>query len=112
MTKKKLKVQYTCNWFLMYNDQFDEWFDKNKFEKIFYFYLVQYCPDHFDKWFDAKTFDYYFCDFLAEHCSEHFDKWFDKDTFNWQYAKMLHTFCKDKEHIWQVAYKQYVQRVA
>ena len=76
------------------NNDFDKWFDKEKFNWIRYSgYLAEYFFEDFDKWFDTNKFNWYYSNYLAEFCSEHFDKWFDPKKFDWRDSYYLSIYC-------------------
>ena len=82
------------------SNQFDKWFDPNKFNWKYLRYLAEFCSDHFDKWFDKEKFNWDYSDYLAQFCSQHFNKWFDKEKFNWKYSRYLAEFCSNHFDKW------------
>ena len=83
-----------------FTDQFDIWFDPEKFNWNCSEYLAKFCSDHFDKWFDPEKFDWDYSNYLAEFCSNQFDKWFDPEKYNWNYSKNLAEYCSNHFDKW------------
>ena len=82
-------------------DDFDLWYDKDKFNYDYSWALAKYCPEHFDKWFDKERFDYEAnSDVLGKYCSGHFDKWFDKEKYDYDHDGTLVTYCPEHFDKW------------
>jgi len=82
------------------NNDFDKWFDKEKFNWKNSYILAIFCSEHFDKWFDTEKYNWEFSEYLAQYCQEHFDKWFDKEKFNWEYSYILAQYCSKDFDKW------------
>ena len=82
------------------HDDFDKWFDPNRYNWQDSYYLAGYCSEQFDKWFDPERFNWKNSYYLAEYCSEQFDKWFDPERFNWDYSDFLAKYCPEHFNEW------------
>jgi len=82
------------------SNQFDKWFDPELFNWDYSEYLAVYCSDHFDKWFDPNKFNWDYSDYLAKHCSNQFNKWFNPEKFDWYYSHYLAEYCSNQFDKW------------
>ena len=83
----------------IHND-FDKWFDPEKYDWNASYYLAEYCPEHFDKWFNSEKFDWNASYYLAKYCPEYFDKWFDPEKFDWKHSNYLVRYCSKDFDKW------------
>ena len=84
------------------SDHFDKWFNPEKIDRSASHYLARYCSEHFDKWFNPEKYDWNYSEYLAEYCSEHFDKWFDPEKYDWYYIKYLALYCLEHKNKWEI----------
>ena len=84
----------------IHND-FDKWFNPDKFNWGYSGYLAHYCSKNFDRWFDHNKFDWKYTSWaLAQYCSRYFDKWFNPNKFNWDDSWALAQYCSDHFDKW------------
>jgi len=76
-----------------FTNQFDIWFDPEKFNWKQSNHLAEYCSNQFDVWFDPEKYNWDYSEYLAVYCSDHFDKWFDPEKFDWYYSHFLAQSC-------------------
>lgn len=81
-------------------NDFDKWFDPEKFNWNNSDYLAEYCSDHFDKWFDPEKYNWNYSFYLAQFCSDHFDKWFDPEKYDFRYSVYLAKYCSEHKDKW------------
>jgi len=83
------------------NNDFDKWFNPNKFSWKYSGHLAHHCSKHFDRWFNPDKFDWKSSSWaLAEYCFNYFDKWFNPEKFNWNSSWALAKHCSDKFNKW------------
>jgi len=82
------------------SSQFDKWFNPEKYNWEYSHYLALYCFDHFDKWFNSEKYNWEYSHYLALYCFDHFDKWFDSEKFNWGYSHYLTLYCLEHINKW------------
>lgn len=75
------------------HDDFDKWFDPNRYNWQDSYYLAEYCSEQFDKWFDPERFNWDYSDFLAKYCPEHFNEWFDPKRLTSNVYEYLNSYC-------------------
>ena len=88
MTKEEFfKIYYNCtpkdfdwtnnSWELIYyyRDEFDIWWNPDKFYWEKSFALCQYHHYNFYKWWDPDKFNWEDIEYLYKHCSEYKDIW-------------------------------------
>jgi len=83
-----------------FSKDFDKWFDPEKYNWKDSHFLATYCSQHFDKWFDPEKYNWKYSYYLAIFCSKHFDKWFDPEKFNWNYSEYLAEYCSEHFDKW------------
>tara|TARA_R110002020_G_scaffold96724_7_gene231320 strand:- start:1325 stop:1600 length:276 start_codon:yes stop_codon:yes gene_type:complete len=86
-----MKVEYNAQWLVDNADEFDEWFNADKFN---WYHggglLIGYCSDHFEKWFNADKFnwkDYGW--YLPLNFIKYIDIWYDSKYFDKSYDELL-----------------------
>ena len=65
----------------------------------------------FDKWFDKEKFDWDYSDCLARYCSQYFAKWFDPQKFYWDYCLYLIDYCHSQFTRWKKEHPNLLQYV-
>jgi len=92
-------------------NDFDKWFDHQKFDWAYLNYLVIFCSQHFEKWFDPEKFDWKYPHYLPIYCPQYFDKWFDPEKFNWYYCLYLIDYCNSQFTRWKQSNPDLLQYV-
>jgi len=90
-------------------NDFDLWFDKEKFNWEYSHYLAEFCSDHFDKWFNKNKFKWEHSNYLAIFCSKYFDQWFNPEKYNWGYANVLIECCNSQFTLWKQEHPELLQ---
>ena len=97
---EKFNWDYSRNLVVYCSDHFDKWFDPKKFNWVHSHIFAKYCSEHFDKWFDPEKFNWEYSYILAQHCSKDFDKWFNKKKFDWKHSHYLAQYCSNHFDKW------------
>ena len=67
-------------------------------------YLCKYCNNNFEIWWDPDKFNWLWFHYICKYCSKYFLIWWDPDEFNWVYIKSLKRHCSKHKDIWEKDY--------
>ena len=110
--KEKFNWYYSPCLAIFCSQHFDKWFDKEKYNWDYSIFLAIYCSQHFDKWFDPEKYNWNeYSNYLVIYCSEHFSKWFDPKRYNWDYWLYLNDYCNSQFTLWKQANPDLLQYV-